>query len=175
MDSAVLLGGEPAAEGPPASKALHHLEASCQLLDTAAPTPTASGALDDWQVHAGPWLTSPVYSPPGASLSMCHKRSSSTVLAQPSDIACDGAADSTRQGPSADAAVHCSVIWCCGKLTAVRMRQVVSLAEIQVALAGTLKHAPGSPCSPGGGDTPRDPPLPVSPGKASGSHALLSA
>ena len=60
MDSAVLLGGESVAEGPTAAKALHHLEASCQLLDTAAPTPTASGALDDWQVHAGPWLMSPV-------------------------------------------------------------------------------------------------------------------
>lgn len=49
MDSAVLL----AADGPPlrvAAKALHPLEASGQLADTAAPTPTASGTLEDWQV-----------------------------------------------------------------------------------------------------------------------------
>lgn len=49
MDSAVLL----AADGPPlrvAAKALHPLEAGGQLADTAAPTPTASGTLEDWQV-----------------------------------------------------------------------------------------------------------------------------
>lgn len=52
MDSAVLLGGD--APGPAAAEALHPLEASSQLLDTAAHTPTASGALDDWQV----WIPS---------------------------------------------------------------------------------------------------------------------
>lgn len=71
MDSAVLLGGEPAAAGPTAAKALHHLEASCQLLDTAAPSPTASGALDDWQVHATSWQTSCIWPPPRASVLVC--------------------------------------------------------------------------------------------------------
>lgn len=53
------------------------------------------------------------------------------------------------------------------------MPQVVTLAEIQVALAGTLKDVPESPRSTG--STPREPPLPVSPGKVRGMHAFSLA